>query len=178
MTFRVPRGAVSGPLMIERLKGKPITGPQVQVSSCRNTQSFGWKNEDDGMQLTGEMMDELYGKEETNINVFGWLVRKPEAGLLGEVTNKFIHGGICFGMAFGVAQMFDSPNWVEESGARRTPSGAIGPKGPSLELLRFVTERFSLQFSGRGDTDDPRPGCRPDSQCPRPERGHQMKSGR
>ena len=52
------------------------------------------------MQLTGEMMDELYGKDETNINVFGWLIRKPEAGLFGEITNKHIHGGICFGMAF------------------------------------------------------------------------------
>ena len=82
--------------------------------------------------LTGEMMDELYGVEETNINVLGWLIRKPEAGLLGEITNKHIPGGICFGMAFGVAQMFDSPDWVDEfPRTRRTPSGAsTGRTGP------------------------------------------------
>jgi hypothetical protein len=148
LTFRVPRAAVSGPLRILPLKGTPLTGPMFQVSSFRNTLGYSWVNGDYGMRLTGEMMDEFYGKYETNIEVFGWLVRKPEAGLLGEITNKHIPKGICFGMAFGVAQMFDSPNWVYEfprSGS--TPWSLNDPKMPSNPLLRFITQRFSLQFT-------------------------------
>ena len=148
LTFRVPHGAVSGGLRILPLKGTPLLGPWLPVSSFRNTRGFSWENTDYGMQFTGEMMDDLYGKDETNINVFGWLIRKPEAGLLGEVTNKYIHGGICFGMAFAVAQMFDSPNWVDEfPHTTHSVWGLDGPKKPSDGLLRFVTQRFSLQFS-------------------------------
>ena len=100
------------------------------------------------MRLTGEMMDELFGEDETNINVLGWLIRKPEAGLLGEITNKHIPGGICFGMAFAVAQMFDSPTWVNEfPRTGNTVWGLDAPTRPSYGLLRFVTERFSLQFT-------------------------------
>ncbi len=149
LTFRVPRGAVSGALRILPLKGGPLLGPQLPVSTFRNTRGYSWENQQNfKMQFTGEMMDELYGVNETNINVFGWLVRKPEAGLLGEITNKYIHGGVCFGMAFGVAQMFDSPNWVDEfPHAVHSVWGLDGPQGPSQALLRFVIERFSLQFS-------------------------------
>ena len=102
------------------------------------------------MQFTGEMMDELYGKEETNINVFGWLVRKPEAGLLGEITNKYIHGGVLLRDGIrGVAQMFDSPNWVDEFPPRVTTGVGARRAGrrPRDALLRWITKRFSLQFS-------------------------------
>ena len=75
-------------------------------------------------------------------------IRKPEAGLFGEITNKHIPGGICFGMAFGVAQMFDSPNWVNEfPHAGTTIWSLLDSKAPSSELLRWVTQRFSLQFT-------------------------------
>ena len=43
------------------------------------------------------MIDELFGKEETNIDVLGWLVRKPEAYLFETMANNYIPGGICFG---------------------------------------------------------------------------------
>ena len=100
------------------------------------------------MRLTGEMMDELFGVEETNINVFGWLIRKPEAGLFGEITNKHIPGGICFGMAFGVAQTFDSPSWVNEFPHTGNTAWSLSKSTrPSDELLRWITQRFSLQFT-------------------------------
>ncbi len=148
LTFRIPRGAVSGALRILPLKGTPYLGPKLPVSSFRNTRAFSWENQDYGMRFTGEMMDDLYGKDETNINVSGWLVRKPEAGLLGEITNKYIPDGICFGMAYSVAQMFDSPNWVDEfPHSVHSVWGLDGPSKPSDALLRFVIQRFSLQFS-------------------------------
>ncbi len=148
LTFRVPRAAVSGTLRILPLKGASFAGPVIAVTSFRNTSAFSWMNGDYGMRLTGEMMDELYGVDETNINVLGWLIRKPEAGLLGEVTNKHIPGGICFGMAYAVAQMFDSPAWVNEfPRTSNTVWGLDAPNTPSYGLLRWVTERFSLQFT-------------------------------
>jgi len=148
LTFRIPRGAVSGALRILPLKGTPYLGPKLPVSSFRNTRGFSWENQDYGMRFTGEMMDDLYGEDETNINVLGWLVRKPEAGLLGEVTNKYIPDGICFGMGFSVAQMFDAPSWVDVfPHSAHSVWGLDGPKKPSDGVLRFVTQRFSLQFS-------------------------------
>ena len=120
----------------------------IPITSFRNNLGFSWKNDDYGMRLTGDMVDELYGKDETNINVLGWLIRKPEATLLAEITNKHIPGGICFGMAFSVAQMFDSPGWVKEfPRTGNTVWNLDAPITPSYGLLRFVTERFSLQFS-------------------------------
>ena len=125
LTFRVPRAAVTGPLRILPLKGDSYNGPVIPITSFRNNLGFSWKNDDYGMRLTGDMVDELYGKDETNINVLGWLIRKPEATLLAKISNKHIPGGICFGMAFSVAQMFDSPSWVYEFPCMRaTPSGA------------------------------------------------------
>jgi hypothetical protein len=148
LTFRIPRAAVGGTLRILPLKGASFSGPVIPVTSFRNTSAFSWKNEDYGMRLTGQMMDELYGEDETNINILGWLIRKPEAGLLGEITNKHIPGGICFGMAFAAAQMFDSPSWVNEfPRTGNTVWGLDAPNTPSYGLLRFVTERFSLQFT-------------------------------
>ena len=148
LTFRVPRAAVSGPLRILPLKGTPLTGPMFPVSTFRDTWGYSWENKDYGMRLTGEMMDELFGVEETNINVFGWLIRKPEAGLFGEITNKHIPGGICFGMVFGVAQTFDSPTWVNEFPRSGSTVWSLDePKMPSNQLLRWVTQRFSLQFT-------------------------------
>ena len=148
LTFRVPRAAVTGPLRILPLKGDSYNGPVIPITSFRNNLGFSWKNEDYGMRLTGDMVDELYGKDETNINVLGWLIRKPEATLLAEIANKHIPGGICFGMAFSVAQMFDSPAWVKEfPRTGNTVWSLDAPITPSYGLLRFVTERFSLQFS-------------------------------
>ena len=148
LTFRVPRAAIGGTLRILPLKGASFSGPTIPITSFRNTSAFSWKNDDYGMRLTGQMMDELYGEDETNINVLGWLIRKPEAGLLGEITNKHIPGGICFGMAFAAAQMFDSPAWVNEfPRTGNTVWGLDAPNTPSYGLLRFVTERFSLQFT-------------------------------
>ena len=148
LTFRVPRAAVTGPLRILPLKGASYNGPVIPITSFRNNLGFSWKNDDYGMRLTGDMVDDLYGKDETNINVLGWLIRKPEATLLAEISNKHIPGGICFGMAFSVAQMFDSPGWVKEfPRTGNTVWSLDAPITPSYGLLRFVTERFSLQFS-------------------------------
>ena len=139
---------MTGPLRILPLKGASYNGPVIPITSFRNNLGFSWKNDDYGMRLTGDMVDELYGKDETNINVLGWLIRKPEATLLAEISNKHIPGGICFGMAFSVAQMFDSPGWVKEfPRTGNTVWNLDAPITPSYGLLRFVTERFSLQFS-------------------------------
>jgi hypothetical protein len=51
-------------------------------------------------------------------------------------------------MVYGVAQTFDSPNWVYEfPRTGTTPWSLSEPKKPSNQLLRWVTERFSLQFT-------------------------------
>ena len=51
-------------------------------------------------------------------------------------------------MAFAAAQMFDSPAWVNEfPRTGNTVWGLDAPNTPSYGLLRFVTERFSLQFT-------------------------------
>ena len=148
LTFRVPRAAVDRAAPNPAAERRLLQRSGDPDHELPQHLGFSWKNDDYGMRLTGEMVDELYGKDETNINVLGWLIRKPEATLLAEITNKHIPGGICFGMAFSVAQMFDSPAWVKEfPRTGNTVWNLDAPITPSYGLLRFVTERFSLQFS-------------------------------
>ena len=151
LTFRVPRGATSGPLhILPAAPGVPFDGPNFFVRTFRDMWGFSWGNTDYGMRMTGDMIDELFGKDETNINVFGWLIRKPEAGMFGDMTNKHIPGGICFGMAFSALQIFMSPNWTTvfpHRGDGGTAWNLMDEKKPSDPLLRWVIERFSLQFT-------------------------------
>ncbi len=145
------------------------------VSTFRNTWGYSWENKDYGMRLTGEMMDELFGVDETNINVFGWLIRKPEAGLFGEITNKHIPGGICFGMAFGVAQTFDSPNWVNEfPRTGNTASGAsIEPNSALRRAAALGHPALLAAVHRRADSRRARPVHRPADQRARPDHRHQ-----
>jgi hypothetical protein len=148
-SFRVPRGAITGPIHVLPPTGQQFDGPTLSVRSFRNTYGFSWVNGDYGLRLDGDMVDELFGTDETNINVFGWLVRKPEASLFEYITNKFIPKGICFGIAFSSEQFRDFPG--ELSRFPRTGEADAwhldAPSAPSPALLRFVTERFSLQFT-------------------------------
>ena len=99
-TFRVPRGAVTGRVLVIPLQAPNFEGPRLTVRTFRNTYGFSWENGDWGLKLNEEMIDELFGKEETNFDVFGWLVRKPEAYLFETMANNYIPGGICFGMGY------------------------------------------------------------------------------
>jgi hypothetical protein len=148
-TFRVPRGASTGPIHVLPAAGQGFDGPSVEVRSFRNTFGFSWKNGDYGLRLNEELIDELFGKDETNINVFGWLIRKPEAYEFETITNKHIPGGICFGMAYASLEFRDFPG--EVSSFPRTggndPWHMDSSGAPSSQLLKFVTQRFSLQFT-------------------------------
>ena len=149
LTFRVPRSAMTGKVKVIPPAGDAFDGPKVSVQSFRNTFGFSWPNSGSyGQSLNGEMVDELFGQNETNINVFGWLVRKPEASLYEFITNKFISKGICFGIAYSSQEMRQFPQ--EISTFPRTANDVWGldePAKPSPQLLRYVVERFSLQFS-------------------------------
>jgi len=150
LTFRVPRGAISGPIEVLPPSGKRIEGPSLNVRTFRNTYGFSWVNEDYGLRFDDEIGDELFGKAETNIEPLpGWLVRKPEAVLFEEMTNKHIPGGICFGMAYTSLEFHEFPGET----SRFPQTGGNDPwhldssSKPSESLLRLVTENFSLQFT-------------------------------
>lgn len=150
LTFRVPRGAVSGPIEVVPASGSGFQGSSLNVSSFRDTFGFSWINKDYGLRLDDELGDELFGQEETNVEPLpGWLVRKPEAVLFESMTNKHIPGGICFGIAYSSLEFRESPGEM----SRFSHSGGTDPwymeaqSAPSEPLLRFVTERFSLQFT-------------------------------
>jgi len=149
LTFRAPRGAVTGPLMVIPPSGTRFNGPNLTVHSFRNTFGFSWINKDYGMRLNDEITDELFGKNETNINVFGWEVRKPETVLFETMTNNHIPGGLCFGIAYSSLEFHDFPGesarFPHEGPA--DPWHMTSPSGPSEALLRYVTQRFSLQFT-------------------------------
>ncbi|MGA8745222.1 MAG: hypothetical protein WB507_05110 [Solirubrobacterales bacterium] len=150
LTFRVPRGAISGPIVVLPPTGKRIEGPSLNVRTFRNTYGFSWVNGDYGLRFDDEIGDELFGKAETNVEPLpGWLVRKPEAVLFEEMTNKHIPGGICFGMAYTSLELHEFPG--ETSRFPQTggddPWHLDSPTAPSEALLRLVTENFSLQFT-------------------------------
>jgi hypothetical protein len=149
LSLRVPRGASTGPIHVLPPAGAGFDGPSLTVRSFRNTFGFSWKNGDYGLRLNEALIDELFGQDETNINVFGWLVRKPEAYEFETITNKHIPGGICFGIAYSSLEFRDFPGEVfsfPRTGGNDAwhmdSSGA-----PSSSLLQLVTERFSLQFT-------------------------------
>ncbi len=147
LTFRVPPGARSGRIDVLSPNGQEkFSGPELTVRSFRNTYGFSWPNQD-GMPLNQEMVDELFGKEETNVNVAGWLIRKPEADLFEEAVNKAIKGGLCFGMAYSSIEFFDLPGELAAfpSEGESDPWHLNSPSGPSPSLLRFVSERWALQ---------------------------------
>jgi len=148
-TFRVPRGAVTGRVLVIPLQAPKFEGPRLTVRTFRNTYGFSWENGDWGMKLNEEMIDELFGKEETNFDVFGWLVRKPEAYLFETMANNYIPGGICFGMGYSSYE-FDAgliaPTFFPHTGGSSVWN-LDGPDRPSDALLRYVVERFSLQFT-------------------------------
>lgn len=149
LSLRVPRGASTGAVHVIPAAGQGFDGPGLTVRSFRNTFGFSWKNGDYGLRLNEELIDELFGQDETNINVFGWLVRKPEAYEFETITNKHIPGGICFGVAYSSLEFRDFPG--EVSSFPRTggndPWHMDSSGAPSGQLLRFVTQRFSLQFT-------------------------------
>ena len=99
--------------------------------------------------MNGDMVDELFGKAETNINVLGWLIRKPEASLFEAMTNNHIPGGICFGMAYSGLEF--QRGLISPAAFPHTGGNDVwhldSSTAPSNPLLRFVTERFSLQFT-------------------------------
>ena len=150
MTFRVPRGAVTGPVKILPPGGTEFEGPSLAVRSFRDTDGFSWVNKDYGLRFDDELGDELFGRDETNIEPLpGWLVRKPEAVLFEEMANKHIPGGICFGMAYSSLEFDEFPGET----SRFPHTGGTdawhmdSSSKPSEPLLRFVTENFALQFT-------------------------------
>ena len=148
-TFHVPRGAVTGPVEVIPLQGPNFEGPSLTVRTFRNTYGFSWKNGDWKQLLNEEMIDELFGKEETNIDILGWLVRKPEAYLFETMANKHIPGGICFGMAYSsyeFQQGLIAPSFFPHTGGTDVWN-LDSPDQPSPPLLRYVVQRFSLQFT-------------------------------
>jgi hypothetical protein len=149
LTFRVPRSAVTGSVTVLPPAGDPFEGPQVQVKSFRNTFGMSWVNSGKyGQTLNGEMVDELFGEDETNINVFGWLIRKPEASLYEFIANKFIPKGICFGIAYSSQEMRQFPQEVSTFPRKGNDVWSLDASDkPSPALLRYVVERFSLQFT-------------------------------
>src|SRR5262249_14330748 len=99
--------------------------------------------------LNEEMIDELFGKEETNFDILGWLVRKPEAYLFETMANKHIPGGICFGMSYSsyeFEQNLIAPSFFPHTGGTDVWH-LDSPHQPSTPLLKYVVERFSLQFT-------------------------------
>ncbi len=120
------------------------------VTSFRNTYGFSWQNGDYGMRMDDSMEDELFGSDQTNIDVLGWQVRKPEAWMYEQITNNHIPGGICFGMAYSSLEFYDFPQERSQfapSAGLTNPWEFDSPDRPSDGLLRYVIERFSLQFT-------------------------------
>ncbi|HET9102572.1 MAG TPA: hypothetical protein VFN55_04410 [Solirubrobacteraceae bacterium] len=151
LNFAVPRGATTGPIHVLPPGGAGFDGPSLAVRTFRNTYGFSWTNDSYGTPWTTDMVDELFGKDETNFLVppFFFSVRKPEAYLFYGLTSKHISGGLCFGIAYSSLQFFDFPSNTLQfpSTGGTTPWHLDSPTAPSSALLRFVTERFSLQFT-------------------------------
>ncbi len=167
LTFNTPANAVSGKLILTSPSGVMIVGPDLTVDTFRDTRGFSWTNADyvPGTQgynappsgvppvtanLTQQMEDDLFGQGQTNINVAGWLVRKPEAYELQTLTNNAIADGACFGMAYSSLEFFDDPAELSAF----TTGGADDPwhigggaTYPDQSIMNYVVERFSLQFT-------------------------------
>lgn len=150
LTFRVPRGAVSGPITVVPPRGSAFHGRSLTVRSFRNTEGFSWPNKDYGMRFDDQLGDEMFGRDEMNIEpVPGWLVRKPEAVLFETMANNHIPGGICFGMAYSSLELAEFPGEV----SRFPRTGGDDPwhldsaGEPSQALLRYVTQNFAMQFT-------------------------------
>jgi hypothetical protein len=144
--------ATSGPAEVYDL----VTGAalftlgELTVSTFRDTYAFSWVNNDYGLRMDDSMEDELFGSDQTNINVLGWQVRKPEAAMYEQITNNHIPGGICFGVAYSELEFYEFPSERElfaPTPELPYPWNFGFPSAPSPGLLRYVTERFSLQFT-------------------------------
>jgi hypothetical protein len=150
LTFSAPRGATTGPIELLPPGGIGFSGPALTVRTFRNTWGFPFANGDFHTLLSQDMEDQLFGKSETNVNVFGWLVRKPEAYEYQTITNNHVSGGLCFGFAYSSLEFFDNPGAM----AGFPTSGGNDPwhldtSNPSdvQNLVNFLVERFSLQFT-------------------------------
>ena len=77
------------------------------------------------------------------------MIRKPEAYLFETMANNYIPGGICFGMAYSsyeFQQGLIAPSFFPHTGGTRVWN-LNSPDQPSTSLLRYVIQRFSLQFT-------------------------------
>ncbi|HLH64368.1 MAG TPA: hypothetical protein VKV27_01585 [Solirubrobacteraceae bacterium] len=150
LTFSTPLGATTGPVDVIPSERALITGPSLTVRTFRNTWGFSIPNGDYHTLLSQDMEDQLFGIDQTNWNVFGWLVRKPEAYEFQTITNNHVAGGLCFGFAYSSLEFFDHPQAMS---AFATSGGSdpwhIDTSTPALEqkLVDFIVERFSLQFT-------------------------------
>lgn len=164
LDFRVSRGATTGPIHLLPAAGTAFDGPQLGVQTFRDLWGFKTDNSDWKRPLDGTMVDEMFGVDETNINVLGWLIRKPEAMFFEGVTNKHVPGGLCFGMAYLSDVLHEWPSMINSYPYKAStfPWSVYGPKTwdlrgdwdpntsrmwPSEPLLRSTLEYFSLQFS-------------------------------
>lgn len=163
LDFRVTRGATTGAVHVLPATGTPFDGPNLAVMTFRDAWGFKTANEDWGVPLDGTMVDEIFGVGETNINLLGWLIRKPEAMLFEGTVNKHVPGGLCFGMAYLSALMHNTQSlpsaypstpqfpWSITGAKPWDLNGDIDPTTklpkPSPSLLRSTLEFFSLQFS-------------------------------
>ena len=104
--------ATSGPADVYDLTTDQtvLTLPPLDITTFRDTYGFSSLNSDYGLRMDDSMEDELLGSDETNIDVLGWQVRKPEAVMYEQITNNHIPGGICFGMAFSSLEFYDFPS--------------------------------------------------------------------
>lgn len=151
LSFVVPRGATTGPIHVIPGAGASFDGPSLAIKTFRDTYGFSWKNDSYNTFMSQDMVDELFGADETNMLIppFFFSVRKPEAIYFQALTDKHIPGGLCFGIAYSSLQFFDFPSdalaFPHTGGT--TPWHLDSPTSPSSSLLRFVTEHFSLQFT-------------------------------
>jgi hypothetical protein len=150
LTFSTPRGGTTGPIELLPPTGQSFSGPRLTVRTFRNTWGFPFANADFHTLLSQDMEDQLFGQSETNINVFGWLIRKPEAYEYQTITNNHVAGGLCFGFAYSSLEFFDNPAAM----AGFPLSGGNDPwhldtSNPTdtQNIVNFVVERFSLQFT-------------------------------
>jgi hypothetical protein len=150
LTFSTPLGSVTGPIELLPPTGHSFSGPSLTVQSFRNTWGFALENADFHTLLTQDMEDQLLGKDETNYNVFGWLIRKPEAYEYQTITNKHAPGGLCFGFAYSSLEFFDDPsevnNFVTSGGNNPFHIDTSNPTNQQ-NLVNYILERFSLQFT-------------------------------
>ncbi len=150
LTFSTPIGATTGPITVVPSEHSTIGGPSLTVRTFRNTWGFPIANGDFHTLLSQDMEDELFGKDETNINVFGWLVRKPEAYEYQTITNNHVAGGLCFGFAYSSLEFFDHPADMSQfptNGGNDPFHIDTGNASTQQSLVDFLVERFSLQFT-------------------------------